>query len=318
MKNIFPYLLSIVFIIPAEISCSQSIVTKFYSKDRKEALIDQAYYYEIQNRKLIEGDTIIEFYSSNGKLRSFTIVNEIGSDNGPFFYYFENGQLKSKGVKKNGKPIGKITSYYPNGKIQAIEIFDMDYRIGSLITDYYDSLGGQVVKDGNGDCNCFFNAYSWVNYLEVGALLNGKKNLVWVGFDPIIEQRFKESYKKGNLKAGESYDTMGIVYAYTQIEEMAEYKSGWDGLTRYLANELQYPVEAMKWGIQGKVFIGFVVEKSGLLSDLNVKKGIGFGCDDEALKVFRTSSPWKPGKHRGQLVRQKMVYPVGFKLANRI
>ncbi len=314
MKNLLSYFLTITLIIPTEFLFSQSIVTKFYSKDRKEALIDQAYYYEIQNNKLIEGDTVIAFYSSNGKLRSFSIVNQFGADNGAFFYFHENGQLKSKGIKRNGRPIGKIESYYPDGKTQAIEVFDPDNHLVSLITDYYDSLGGQMIKDGSGDCMCFFNAYSWHNFLEEGKLLNGKRNLVWVGFDPIIEQRFKEFYRKGSLRAGESYDSLGTIYTYTEIEENAEFKNGWDGLHRYISKELQYPPSARKWGIQGKVFIGFVVEKSGALSGLKVMKGIGFGCDDEALKVMITSSPWKPGKHRGQLVRQKMIYPVGFKV----
>ena len=69
--------------------------------------------------------------------------------------------------------------------------------------------------------------------------------------------------------------------------------------------------------IEGKVFVQFVVEKDGSLSDVHVIKGIGAGCDEEAIRVVQNAPKWKPAKQRGRPVRQRLVLPLTFKLAAR-
>ncbi|HCZ36061.1 MAG TPA: hypothetical protein DHV26_09065, partial [Cytophagales bacterium] len=69
-------------------------------------------------------------------------------------------------------------------------------------------------------------------------------------------------------------------------------------------------------GIQGRVFIEFVVNQNGSLSDIRPLKGIGGGCDEEAVKVMANAEAWNPGKQRGMAVRQRMVIPIIFSLDN--
>ena len=69
-------------------------------------------------------------------------------------------------------------------------------------------------------------------------------------------------------------------------------------------------------GIEGRVYVQFIVERDGSLTDIKVVKGIGAGCDEEAVKVLKNSPKWKPGKQRGKAVRQKMTQPITFKFAN--
>jgi protein TonB len=82
----------------------------------------------------------------------------------------------------------------------------------------------------------------------------------------------------------------------------------------YLAKELRYPNEARRLGIEGKIYIQFIVEKDGMLSNIEIVRGIGGGCDDEAFRVIQQAPAWNAGQIRGQNVRQRMVMPIIFKL----
>jgi len=101
---------------------------------------------------------------------------------------------------------------------------------------------------------------------------------------------------------------------FTVVEDMPEYVGGMNAFYQYIASEIEYPSEARQTGIQGKVFVQFVVEKDGSITDVQVIKGIGGGCDDEAVRVVENSSAFKPGKQRGKPVRVRMVMPITFQV----
>jgi protein TonB len=67
-------------------------------------------------------------------------------------------------------------------------------------------------------------------------------------------------------------------------------------------------------GTEGKVFVQFVINKDGSISDVVAIKGIGAGCDEEAVRIIQSSPQWTPGKQRGKPVKQRMVLPITFKL----
>ena len=82
----------------------------------------------------------------------------------------------------------------------------------------------------------------------------------------------------------------------------------------YLSSNIKYPEEAKEKGISGRVFIQFVIEKDGSVSNVKVMKGIGGGCDEEAVRVVKAMPKWKPGKQKGKPVRVNYILPVSFKL----
>lgn len=101
----------------------------------------------------------------------------------------------------------------------------------------------------------------------------------------------------------------------SQAEEMPFFSGGFKAFYQYIDENLQYPPRAKKLGIEGKVFVQFIVEKDNSLSDIKVVKGIGAGCDEEALRLVRESSPkWNAGKNDGKSVRVKIIVPVNFNL----
>jgi protein TonB len=99
------------------------------------------------------------------------------------------------------------------------------------------------------------------------------------------------------------------------VEKNPEPKEGFASFYKLLSKNLKYPSQAKQMGIEGKVFIEFVVNKNGEPSDLKIIRGIGAGCDEEAMRVLALTK-WEPGKQRGKPVRVKMVMPISFILSN--
>jgi TonB family protein len=99
---------------------------------------------------------------------------------------------------------------------------------------------------------------------------------------------------------------------FTLVEETAQPKQGMENYYSFITSNMKYPKEAKEQGIEGKVFVEFVIEKDGSLTNLKVLKGIGHGCDDEAMRVLAMSPPWNPARQRSLPVRQRMVMPIVF------
>ena len=101
---------------------------------------------------------------------------------------------------------------------------------------------------------------------------------------------------------------------YQIVDEMPQYPGGEKAMMEYVAKNVKYPQEAKDKEIQGRVFVGFVVEKDGSVSTVKVLRGIGGGCDEEAVRVVSSMPKWKPGIKDGKPVRVSYMMPLNFKL----
>ena len=101
---------------------------------------------------------------------------------------------------------------------------------------------------------------------------------------------------------------------FLAVEENPEFPGGPAKMMEYIQKNLKYPMMARESDIQGRVFINFVVEPDGSISNVTVLRGIGGGCDEEAVRVVENMPRWKPGKQRGTAVRVSYNLPVIFKL----
>lgn len=101
---------------------------------------------------------------------------------------------------------------------------------------------------------------------------------------------------------------------HTIVDESAQPVGGMPVLYEMIGANLRYPEEAKKQGVQGKVFIEFIVNEDGSLSNLTVLKGIGSGCDEAAMETLRKSPNWIPGKQNGKVVKQRMVLSINFSI----
>jgi periplasmic protein TonB len=102
-----------------------------------------------------------------------------------------------------------------------------------------------------------------------------------------------------------------IIFEFSEM--MPEFNADDDGLQAFIAKNIVYPDSAQKKGIQGTVFAQFIVEKDGSVSNLRIAKGIGYGCDEEVIRVMKKAT-FKPGTQKGKPVRVRMGMPVKFKL----
>jgi periplasmic protein TonB len=101
------------------------------------------------------------------------------------------------------------------------------------------------------------------------------------------------------------------------VEQTASPKGGMGAFYKYVSENIHYPAQARRLNVEGKVFVEFVVERDGSITQLVVIKGIGAGCDEEAIRIIQNSPPWEPGKQRGKPVKQRMVLPIHFKMMNK-
>jgi len=101
---------------------------------------------------------------------------------------------------------------------------------------------------------------------------------------------------------------------FTVVESMPGFPGGDAARIKYLNENIKYPQMARESGIQGRVFVTFVVEKDGSVTDVRVLRGIGGGCDEEAIRVIQNMPKWVPGKQRGKPVRVQFNMPILFKL----
>lgn len=97
-------------------------------------------------------------------------------------------------------------------------------------------------------------------------------------------------------------------------EVMPAFEGGMSNFYKYMGKHIKYPKRAKQLGVEGRVFLQFVVEKDGSLSDIRVIKGIGAGCDEEALRVMQNLPNFIPGKQGDVRVRVQMVVPINFVL----
>ena len=102
--------------------------------------------------------------------------------------------------------------------------------------------------------------------------------------------------------------------AYLLVEHMPEFKGGFDAMQKYLIANIHYPAEAQEAGIQGTVFVQFVVGKTGKTSKVKILKGIGGWCDEEAIRLVKEMPNWIPGRQRGQAVSVSFQTSVRFGL----
>ncbi len=112
----------------------------------------------------------------------------------------------------------------------------------------------------------------------------------------------------------EEEEEIGEEVIFQVVEDNPEFPGGMGELYKFLGQNTKYPPIAKESGIQGRVFVNFVVEKDGSISNVKVLRGIGGGCDEEAIRVVKSMPRWKPGKQRGKAVRVSFNLPIKFTL----
>jgi TonB family protein len=217
------------------------------------------------------------------------------------------GQTAIKFTIKNGTLEGLGIASKPLG-------YGLEPEVMRVIASYKDFAGG---PDGN-------------YIIPVSFLLSGtsseqkakKADVKLSGYTTLSEvvirgykkkepvNKTANSLSQVNIKADES----GQIYDFVSLDAAPSFPGGMNQFYTYVQKSIKYPQEALDKKIQGKVFLSFVVETDGALSDIKVERKLGGGTDEEAVRVLEESPKWEPGIQNGQRVRVKYNIPISFNL----
>jgi len=171
-------------------------------------------------------------------------------------------------------------------------------------------LGDQLVTKGNGEY-IIYEDDSLLSYSK-GQLNNGLKTGKWIGYFKNGRVLYEEEYENNNLTKGLSYDSNGNKYRYEKVNDF-----NLTSFYKFIASNLKYPANARRYGIEGKIILQIVFDPKGQSINSKIVKGIGGGCDEEAMRVVdKYNGKWKGAKRRGQPITkpQSMYLPITFKL----
>ncbi len=231
---------------------------------------------------------------------------------GSYIAFFANGHKKDIKNFDKGIPVGDLIEYYPNGKLYDIKTYKPDNKL--FLKQCNDSTGTVLAEDGNGKWIKFIDGDFKNNYYIEGEVKNGIEEGEWHGKQDDTTDMLWE-YKEGRMISSKNFDKTGKEIQnkiFTSVEQLPQFPGGFGAFGRFLQINIHYPAKAMENNTQGHVFISFVVEQDGTLSNIKVAKGLGDGCDEEALRVMNISPRWKPGMQNSRPVRVQYSVPISF------
>lgn len=193
-------------------------------------------------------------------------------------------------------------------KISGKVTFNFTIMKDSSVTNIQASESG--APDINIEALRLFKLYQWVPAVKNGQMVNANWAVTF-DFDPYKYSKIcrERGFQKFKYLPKIKIDSSGIIYK--NPEQMPMYQKGNYALMDFIKENLEYPRQAQLSNLQGTVVLRFVVEPSGLVTNVGVEKGIGGGCDQEALRVLQLIK-WYPAKNENKLVRAQMTFPFYF------
>lgn len=233
---------------------------------------------------------IVRDYFISGKIQRIAECSQVTPRliyDGRNIVYYENGAIKEETNYRNDEKIGIYKSYYMDGGLE-FELFNMPGRKTRYIT-YINSAGTKLLSNGNG--------------MIPARSVRGEKSFT------IIEDSVATGL--GNVDELER-DTQ-----FYRVDKEAQFKGGLEALARYLQLTVKYPSEARRRGIEGTVFVAFMVDERGAVGNWKVVKGLSADCDAAALNAVASMDDWIPAEYKGAPVKSRYVLPIIFKLPSK-
>ena len=174
-----------------------------------------------------------------------------------------------------------------------------------------DSTGSVLVSNGSGT-GVFYDD-DFKSAKDKGPIVNGLKEGEWKG---IVNDTttYVCKYSKGVSISGTSTAKSGKEYHFTQDHINPEFKGGKQQFAKFLGRTVHYPPAARENNVQGKVFVSFVVNEDGKLSDFKIARGAGIDLNNETIRVLKLCPPWKPGVEFEIVSKIPYTIPVTFTL----
>ena len=199
------------------------------------------------------------------------------------YYYIENDQLEMEVDLTSLYPEikdGKATHYFESGQIEMTVKYD---KAEMKYLQFWNEKGDSMLTSGSGIVRKVKDGHMRVLTFE----------------DSLLTEGF-------SIREIEN-DTL-----YTHVDQLAEYPGGTEALFKFLSRKMKYPKDAKQNGIEGKVYVNFIVDKSGNVTEIKAMQSIGGGCDEEAIRVVKLLEQWEPAIHNGKTVKVEYSLPINF------
>lgn len=290
-------LLIAILLTSVTIARAQDTVVSYMDKNWKKTKQENASYYrklvKVRNSENEKRFLVLDYYLTDTlQMSGYYKDRKLTIKDGDFVYYYENGQKSMVKTYVNGKTEGFVYHYYENG------------TLSSSVNTVHGLNEGQER-----------------NYFEHGQLLseviylNDKMNGVCKWYYENGQPSSIEVYEADSLISFELFLETGEKDTLTPSPFMpAEFPGGMEKLKRYLSVNIIYPDYALKHNIEGKVYIRFVVDKTGLIENITVLKSPQKLLDEEAVRVVKKMPDWKPCKYHNRAIPSVYHLPITFKL----
>lgn len=328
--------------------CNYNSASLFFAGEVRDYTLDSTLVMKGSYSNYGTKDGEFFFYYPSGKLQAQGNFKKDLRD-GTWKYYYEDGNMKLEGVFTNDD-FSPVNAYDPAGN----KIINNGTGPWNFEYEWYNQKERYIVKgeflDGKkeGTWTCQLSSGDLL-YRETFKDGQFKKGVSLVPFRRDLQEPFgnkfmlpykfevtekfiptiqteRHHYPQLNFLPGAvptstpelptqlSNDSIKDERVFLVVDDPAEFPGGMDAMMKFLAVNVKYPVEARIYGVQGKVFVKFIVEKDGSISNIQIAKGLDQSLNKEAIRVISSFPAWKPGRQSGKPVRTQFVLPVYFKL----
>lgn len=306
------FLITFLFLIPFFLfsqNTSDKII--YFDSIGKDASKENYSFYRIIKDYYTEKDLyqIKDYYKSGVlKMEGNSKTKDELSKEGEYVYYYENGKKKKTENYIKSRLNGNSSEWYENGNLKLIgEHIDSESGIDSdvKIYDFWNSKNEHTVIKGNGwyeDEGEFF--------LAQGNIKNGFKDGEWKGLIKDLKYQYVDLYDEGKFISGKSKNSENIIREYTVLESRPMPKKGINNFYQFIGANFVMTKEAIKNKVSGKLIVQFIIEKDGKITEPKILKSLGYGLDEEAMRVITRYENWIPGQQRGIPVRVKYSIPL--------
>jgi antitoxin component YwqK of YwqJK toxin-antitoxin module len=269
------------------------------------------YYRIVKDYYLDQKEYKVLVYYKNNQLKEESILNgkDGGAPNGEKLNYYENGNKQSFTAYVNGRPTGKSMSWYENGNKREEGEYTGNYEIPGKhyrLIQYWDENNNHLIENGNG----FYSCGDKASFLETGSYKDGYKDGVFEGKDFKLNAFYKEKYENGKFISGTRVFSDGTKTDYFEMEKRPFPKKGMQDFYTFIGKNFNYTNESFKNKVHGKIILNFVIDKEGQIVEPKILKGLGYGLDEEAVRVLLKYGDWIPGEQRGMKVRCSFSLPL--------
>jgi hypothetical protein len=252
---------------------------------------------------------IKDYYKSGElKMEGNSKTKDGYSKEGTYVYYYENGNKKIYENYFKGRLQGKCQQWYENGNLKLEgEYFQDENTLNSdfKMDNYWNSKNEHLVVNGNGNYD-----ENDENISVKGKIKNGYKDDIWTETNKKLNYSYTETYKKGKFLSGKSVDSLGIERKYDVLEVRPLPKKGINDFYKFIGNNFVKTKEAVANKVAGRIIVQFVIDKQGKIVEPKILKSLGYGLDEEVIRVVTSYDNWNVGQQRGVPVRVLYSIPI--------